>query len=158
MTLQPRSEHPHGFEDREFDALFTVDRPVVFAYHGYPAMIHKLAYRRRNHSNFHVRGYKEECTATTPFDMLVLNNLDRYQLALDAIRRIPRYASHVEAATARYWTSIQRHKEHISEAGEDLPQIRNWRWLASQPDRAFGHAGRLVDNQGRSRRWLGNEH
>ena len=90
MVLQPQSEHPHGLEDQDFDELFTTDRPVIFAFHGYPAMIHKLTYRRRNHDNIHVRGYKEEGTTTTPFDMVVLNNLDRYQLALDAIRRIPR--------------------------------------------------------------------
>ena len=130
MSMQPRSEHPDGLEDRDFDALFSIDRPVVFAFHGYPAMVHKLAYRRRNHPNMHVRGFKEEGTTTTPFDMVVLNNLDRYQLALDAIRRIPRFSHHVEEATARYWTSIQRHKEHISQDGEDLEQIRTWKWLA----------------------------
>ena len=88
MALQPQSEHPHGLEDQDFDELFTTDKPVVFAFHGYPAIIHKLTYRRHNHDNIHVRGYKEEGTTTTPFDMVVLNNLDRYQLALDAIRRI----------------------------------------------------------------------
>ncbi|WP_036263733.1 phosphoketolase family protein [Methylocapsa aurea] len=128
MTLQPQSEHPHGLEDQDFDALFTTDRPVIFAYHGYPAMIHKLTYRRRNHGNIHVRGYKEEGATTTPFDMVVLNNLDRYQLALDAIRRIPRLADQVDLATARYWTTMERHKLFISEHGEDMPEIQNWRW------------------------------
>ncbi len=128
MVLQPQSEHPHGLSDHEFDDLFTTDKPVIFAFHGYPAMIHKLTYRRRNHDNIHVRGYKEEGTTTTPFDMVVLNNLDRYQLALDAIRRIPRLADQVEAATARYWTSIERHKLYIGEQGDDLPEIRDWRW------------------------------
>ncbi|HKU69205.1 MAG TPA: phosphoketolase family protein, partial [Burkholderiales bacterium] len=128
MALQPRSEHPHGLEDDEFDALFTRDRPVVFAFHGYPRMIHSLAYRRRNHGNIHVRGYKEEGTTTTPFDMVVLNNLDRFQLALDAIRRIPRLAGEVEKATTRYLDSIEHHKRYVSEHGEDLPEIRNWRW------------------------------
>ena len=90
MALEPQTEHPHGLEDRDFDELFTTDKPVIFAFHGYPAIIHKLTYRRHNHDNIHVRGYKEEGTTTTPFDMVVLNNLDRYQLALDAIRRIPR--------------------------------------------------------------------
>ena len=90
MALQPQSEHPHGLEDQDFDELFTTDRPVIFAFHGYPSMIHKLTYRRHNHDNIHVRGYKEEGTTTTPFDMVVLNNLDRFQLALDAIRRVPR--------------------------------------------------------------------
>jgi xylulose-5-phosphate/fructose-6-phosphate phosphoketolase len=110
MALQPPSEHPHGLSDHEFDALFTTDKPVIFAFHGYPAIIHKLTYRRRNHDNIHVRGYKEEGTTTTPFDMVVLNNLDRYQLALDAIRRIPRLSGQVEAETARFQETLQRHR------------------------------------------------
>jgi xylulose-5-phosphate/fructose-6-phosphate phosphoketolase len=128
MVLQPRSAHPHGLEDHEFDALFTTDRPVIFAFHGYPAMIHKLTYRRHNHDNIHVRGYREEGTTTTAFDMVVLNNLDRYQLALDAIQRIPRLSDQVELATARYWTAMERHKLYISEHGDDLPEVRDWRW------------------------------
>ena len=128
MVLQPSSEHPHGMDDTDFDALFTADKPVIFAFHGYPAMIHKLTYRRRNHANIHVRGYKEEGTTTTPFDMVVLNQLDRYQLALDAIRRIPRLRDRVEAETARYWTTMQRHKLYIGEHGDDLPEVRDWRW------------------------------
>ena len=128
LALQPPGEHPHGLEDADFDALFTIDKPVIFAFHGYPAMIHKLTYRRRNHANIHVRGYKEEGTTTTPFDMVVLNQLDRYQLALDAIRRIPRLRDRVEAETARYWTTMQRHKLYIGEHGDDLPEVRNWRW------------------------------
>jgi xylulose-5-phosphate/fructose-6-phosphate phosphoketolase len=128
MVLQPESEHPHGLEDREFDALFTVDKPVIFAFHGYPALIHKLTYRRHNHDNMHVRGYQEEGTTTTPFDMVVLNNLDRYQLALDAIRRIPRLKDQVEAATARYWTTMERHKLYISEHGQDMPEVEDWHW------------------------------
>ena len=130
MALQPQSEHPHGLQDRDFDALFTTDKPVIFAFHGYPAIIHKLTYRRRNHDNIHVRGYKEEGTTTTAFDMVVMNNLDRYQLALDAIRRIPRFADHVEQATARYWTTMERHKLYISEHGDDMPEVRDWRWQA----------------------------
>ncbi len=128
FALQPRSEHPHGLDDQDFDALFTTDRPVIFAFHGYPALIHELTYRRRNHDNIHVRGYKEEGTTTTPFDMVVLNNLDRFQLALDAIRRIPRFADQVETATARYWTAMERHKLYVSEHGEDMPEVRDWRW------------------------------
>jgi xylulose-5-phosphate/fructose-6-phosphate phosphoketolase len=128
MVLQPQSEHPHGLEDRDFDELFTIDKPVIFAFHGYPAIIHKLTYRRHNHDNIHVRGYKEEGTTTTPFDMVVLNNLDRYQLALDAIQRIPRLRDKVETATARYWTTMERHKLYISEHGEDMPEVRDWRW------------------------------
>jgi xylulose-5-phosphate/fructose-6-phosphate phosphoketolase len=128
MVLQPPSEHPHGLADHEFDAMFTTDKPVIFAFHGYPALIHKLTYRRRNHDNIHVRGYKEEGTTTTPFDMVVLNNLDRFQLALDAIRRIPRLADRVAAETARHEATLQRHKRYIAEHGDDLPEIRDWRW------------------------------
>jgi xylulose-5-phosphate/fructose-6-phosphate phosphoketolase len=128
MVLQPPSEHPHGLEDRDFDALFTTDKPVIFAFHGYPPIIHKLTYRRRNHDNIHVRGYREEGTTTTPFDMVVLNNLDRYQLALDAIQRSPRFSDQVEQARQRYWTSMERHKLYVSEHGEDMPEVRNWRW------------------------------
>ncbi len=130
MVLQPQDEHPHGLEEREFDDLFTTDKPVIFAFHGYPAMIHKLTYRRRNHGNIHVRGYREEGTTTTPFDMVVLNNLDRYQLALDAIRRIPRFKEQVETATARYWTTMERHKLYISEHGQDMPEVEGWHWTA----------------------------
>ena len=130
MSLQSQRDHPHGMQDGDFDALFGGNRPVIFAYHGYPSMIHKLTYNRRNHENFHVRGYREEGTTTTPFDMVVLNNLDRYQLSLDAIRRIPRLSHLVEDATQRYWTQMQRHKLYISEHGADLPEICNWRWAA----------------------------
>ena len=129
MTLQSQTEHPHGLSDRDFDALFTTDRPVIFAFHGYPSLVHRLTYRRNNHANIHVRGFKEEGTTTTPFDMVVLNNLDRYQLALDAVQRIPRLTGEVERATARYWTRIERHKLYIAEHGDDLPEVRDWRWL-----------------------------
>ena len=130
MALQPQGEHPHGLEDQDFDRLFSRDRPVIFAFHGYPRMIHTLTYRRHNHDNIHVRGYKEEGTTTTPFDMVVLNDLDRYRLALDAISRVPRLSSHVQEATARYWTTMERHKLHVSEHGEDLPEVRDWRWTS----------------------------
>ncbi|MGH6674004.1 MAG: phosphoketolase family protein [Xanthobacteraceae bacterium] len=130
MVLEPQTAHPHGLEDREFDELFTTDRPVIFAFHGYPTLIHRLTYRRRNHDNFHVRGYRDEGTTTTPFDMVVLNNLDRYQLALDAIRRVPRLADRVEKATDRYWSTMERHKLYVSEHGEDMPEVANWRWTA----------------------------
>ena len=137
MVLQPQSEHPHGLSDPDFDALFTTDKPVIFAFHGYPSLIHKLTYRRRNHDNIHVRGYKDEGTTTTPFDMVVLNNLDRYQLSLDAIMRVPRFRAHVEDATERYWAIMERHKLYISEHGEDMPEIASWRWpvhgLAGEP-------------------------
>jgi xylulose-5-phosphate/fructose-6-phosphate phosphoketolase len=128
MVLQPRSEHPHGLPDDSFDALFTSNRPVIFAFHGYPSLVHKLTYRRRNHDNIHVRGYKEEGTTTTPFDMVVLNNLDRYQLALDAIMRIPRLARLREEETTRYDATIERHKRYIREHGEDMPEVQDWRW------------------------------
>jgi xylulose-5-phosphate/fructose-6-phosphate phosphoketolase len=128
MRLQPNTEHPHGMTDAEFDALFTTDRPVVFAYHGYPWLIHRLTYRRTNHANLHVRGYKEEGTTTTPFDMVMLNDLDRYHLVMDVIDRVPGLADragHVRQAMvdarahARAWT-----REH----GEDLPEVRSWTW------------------------------
>jgi xylulose-5-phosphate/fructose-6-phosphate phosphoketolase len=133
MVLQPPSEHPHGLADHEFDALFTTDKPVIFAFHGYPALIHKLTYRRRNHDNIHVRGYKEEGTTTTPFDMVVLNNLDRFQLALDAMRRIPRLADRVATETARQQATMQRHKRYIAEHGDDMPEVRDWRWTHGGP-------------------------
>ena len=128
MVLEPASEHPHGLEDAEFDSIFTTDKPVIFAFHGYPAMIHKLTYRRHGHANIHVRGYKEEGTTTTPFDMVVLNNLDRFQLALDAVERVPRLQTQVRAARDRYWAVMERHKLHVGEHGEDMPEILNWQW------------------------------
>ena len=128
MTLQPQTEHPHGLADEDFDGLFTTDKPVIFAFHGYPMLIHQLTYRRRNHNNIHVRGYKEEGTTTTPFDMCVLNNIDRFQLTLDVIRRVPRLKSRVDEAYQIYSEAIQRHRLYVSENGEDLPEIRNWKW------------------------------
>jgi len=128
MVLERQADHPHGLEDQDFDELFTADRPVIFAFHGYPGVVHKLTYKRRNHDNFHVRGYREEGTTTTPFDMVVLNHLDRYQLALDAIRRIPRLADQVETATQRYWTMMERHKLYVAEHGDDMPEVKDWRW------------------------------
>ena len=128
MALQPQSEHPHGLDDDAFDAMFTRDRPIVFAFHGYPGLVHRLTYRRHNHANLHVRGYKEEGTTTTRFDMVVLNNMDRYQLALDAIRRIPRLVHLVDHATQRYHDTIARHCAYVSEHGEDMPEVRDWRW------------------------------
>ncbi|KQW39104.1 phosphoketolase [Rhizobacter sp. Root404] len=128
MVLQPPGEHPHGLDDDAFDALFTRDKPVIFAFHGYPSLIHKLAYRRHNHANLHVRGYREEGTTTTPFDMVVLNDLDRYSLALDVVRRVPRLADQIPAATEWHRATIARHKAYIAEHGDDLPEIRDWRW------------------------------
>jgi xylulose-5-phosphate/fructose-6-phosphate phosphoketolase len=128
MTLQPTSEHPHGLPDEEFDDLFPVGVPVIFAFHGYPWVIHRLTYRRHNHDNIHVRGYKEEGTTTTPFDMCVLNNIDRFQLTLDAIKRVPRLRDQSASAEQWYSEQIQRHKLYVSENGDDLPDIKNWRW------------------------------
>jgi xylulose-5-phosphate/fructose-6-phosphate phosphoketolase len=128
MTLQPSSEHPHGLPDEEFDDIFTVDKPVIFAFHGYPQLIHRLTYRRHGHDNIHVRGYKEEGTTTTPFDMTVLNSMDRFQLAFDAIRRIERLHSIVERERDRLEDSHQRHKAFVMQYGEDMPEIQNWKW------------------------------
>ena len=130
MALQPQTEHPHGLADEEFDALFTTDKPVIFAYHGYPWLIHRLTYRRTNHGNFHVHGYKEEGTTTTPFDMTVLNRMARFQLALDVIHRVPRLAHSADRASRRFADALQRHELYVSEHGEDLPEVRNWTWAS----------------------------
>jgi xylulose-5-phosphate/fructose-6-phosphate phosphoketolase len=128
MRLQPAEEHPHGLSDDAFDALFTTDKPIIFAYHGYPWLIHRLTYRRTNHRNLHVRGYKEEGTTTTPFDMVVRNDLDRFHLAADVIDRVPGLAD--RAARLRQLLHDRRldHRRHIEQHGEDLPEIRNWKW------------------------------
>jgi xylulose-5-phosphate/fructose-6-phosphate phosphoketolase len=131
MTLQPSSEHPHGLTDAEFDSMFTSDRPVVFAFHGYPWLIHRLTYRRANHHNLHVRGYKEEGTTTTPFDMTVLNDLDRYHLAGDVIDRVPRVRESGAHFKQYLRDQLIRHKRYIAEHGDDMPEIRNWTWPAS---------------------------
>jgi xylulose-5-phosphate/fructose-6-phosphate phosphoketolase len=128
MALQPVTEHPHGIADEDFDALFTANKPVIFAFHGYPTLIHRLTYRRQNHFNIHVRGYVEEGTTTTPFDMTVLNRLDRFQLVLDVVRRVPRLSDLVGETTQWFTEMMQRHKLYVSEHGEDLPEVRNWKW------------------------------
>ncbi|HLY52528.1 MAG TPA: phosphoketolase family protein [Steroidobacteraceae bacterium] len=128
MKLQPPSEHPHGLPDRDFDDLFTRDRPIIFAFHGYPWLIHRLSYRRANHANLHVRGYKEEGTITTPFDMTVLNDLDRFHLAADAIDRLPQLAPRAALARQHLLDKLLEHREYIRLHGEDLPEIRSWRW------------------------------
>jgi xylulose-5-phosphate/fructose-6-phosphate phosphoketolase len=130
MKLQPPSEHPHGLSDKDFDAIFTKDRPVIFAFHGYPWLIHRLTYRRTNHVNLHVRGYKEEGTTTTPFDMVVLNDLDRFHLAGDVIDRVPALGPKAAYAKQDLRDRLIDHKQHIREHGEDMPEIRNWRWPA----------------------------
>jgi xylulose-5-phosphate/fructose-6-phosphate phosphoketolase len=128
MKLQPQKEHPHGLSDAEFDTLFTTDKPVIFAFHGYPWLIHRLTYRRRNHGNIHVRGYKEEGTTTTPFDMVVLNDLDRFHLVGDVIDRVPKLGA--VAAYTKQWVREKRieHKEYIHRHGDDMPEIRSWKW------------------------------
>ncbi|HVV29463.1 MAG TPA: phosphoketolase family protein [Mycobacteriales bacterium] len=128
MRLQPDSEHPHGMNDREFDALFTPDRPVIFAYHGYPWLIHRFVYRRANHGNFHVRGYKEHGTTTTPFDMLVLNDMDRFQLVIDVIDRVPGLVRTAGVVRQEMTAARERHRRWIREYGEDLPEVRDWTW------------------------------
>jgi xylulose-5-phosphate/fructose-6-phosphate phosphoketolase len=128
MTLQPRSEHPHGLADVDFDSIFTADKPVIFAFHGYPWLIHRLTYRRANHGNLHVRGYKEEGTTTTPFDMTVLNDLDRYHLAGDVVDRVKR----LDNVAAHFKQSLRdkliEHRQYIIRHGEDMPEIRDWKW------------------------------
>jgi xylulose-5-phosphate/fructose-6-phosphate phosphoketolase len=130
LALQPASEHPHGLSDDEFDAIFTANKPIIFAFHGYPWLIHRLTYRRHGHDNIHVRGYKEEGTTTTPFDMTVLNNLDRFQLAYDAIYRIDRLRPIVAHEFDRLQANHQRHKAFVMQYGEDLPEVRDWKWSA----------------------------
>ena len=128
MTLQPQSEHPHGLSDKDFDVLFTKDKPVIFAFHGYPLLIHELTYRRTNHDNIHVRGFKEEGTTTTPFDMVVLNELDRFHLAGDVIDRVPGLGSRAAYVKQVLRNKLLDHKTYIHEHGQDMPEIRNWQW------------------------------
>ena len=128
MRLEPPSEHPHGMEDAEFDALFTADRPVIFAYHGYPWLIHRLTYRRTNHRNFHVRGYKEEGTTTTPFDMVMLNDLDRFHLVIDVIDRVPGLGERAAELRQRMVDERLRHRAYTREVGDDPSDVRDWRW------------------------------
>jgi xylulose-5-phosphate/fructose-6-phosphate phosphoketolase len=128
MRLQPEIEHPHGLPDAEFDALFTADKPVVFAFHGYATLIHRLAYRRTGHANMHVRGYKEQGTTTTPFDMLVRNDADRFKLVCDVIDRVPGLGTRAAAVRQLMTDARARHRDWIVRHGEDMPEIRDWRW------------------------------
>ena len=128
MKLQPQREHPHGLSDKEFDSLFTTDKPIIFAFHGYPWLIHRLTYRRTNHKNLHVRGYKEEGTTTTPFDITVMNDLDRFHLVGDVIDRLPQLGARAAYAKQTLGEKLIEHRQYISEHGDDLPEIRNWRW------------------------------
>jgi len=128
MTLQPQSEHPHGLGDRDFDSIFTTNKPIVFAYHGYPWLIHRLTYRRTNHDNMHVRGYKEEGTTTTPFDMCVLNELDRYHLAIAAMDRLPSLTSRAAYVRQSLRDKLIEHKLYVCARGDDMPEVKEWRW------------------------------
>lgn len=128
MTLQPQSEHPHGLSDRDFDSIFTTDKPVIFAFHGYPWLIHRLTYRRTNHSNLHVRGYKEEGTTTTPFDMVVVNDLDRFHLANDLIDRVPKLRNRGAYVKQLIRDKLVEHKQYVTTFGKDLPEVQDWKW------------------------------
>ncbi|MBV8741917.1 MAG: phosphoketolase family protein, partial [Sinobacteraceae bacterium] len=138
MTLQPAEEHPHGLKNREFDALFTTNKPVIFAFHGYPWLIHRLTYRRRVHENLHVRGYKEEGTTTTPFDMVVRNDLDRFHLVMDVIDRVPTLGYRAAALRQLMRGKLTQHKAYVVQRGEDMPEVRDWVWqggkAASTPE------------------------
>jgi xylulose-5-phosphate/fructose-6-phosphate phosphoketolase len=133
MKLQPPSEHPHGLLDKDFDLLFTTDKPIIFAYHGYPWLIHRLTYRRTNHRNLHVRGYKEEGTTSTPFDMVVLNDLDRFHLVADVIDRVPAIGSRAAYTKQALRDKLIEHRQYIVTHGEDMPEIRNWKWGQAKP-------------------------
>ena len=128
MTLQPHEEHPNGLSGGEFDSLFTSDKPVIFAYHGYPWLIHRLTYRRTGHDNLHVRGYKEEGTTTTPFDMTVLNELDRFSLARDVIDRVPGLAERAAHVRQMIRDIHVDHAQYIRETGDDMPLVKEWKW------------------------------
>jgi xylulose-5-phosphate/fructose-6-phosphate phosphoketolase len=128
MTLQPEREHPHGLSDKNFDSLFTTDKPIIFAFHGYPWLIHRLTYRRTNHANLHVRGYKEEGTTTTPFDMVVLNDLDRFHLVIDVIDRVPRLERTGAGLKLLMHDKRLEHKQYVRKHGDDMPEVRDWKW------------------------------
>jgi xylulose-5-phosphate/fructose-6-phosphate phosphoketolase len=128
MTLQSKSDHPHGLSDEEFDGLFTTDKPVIFAFHGYPALIHRLIYNRTNHQNFHVHGFQDEGTTTTPFDMVVLNKLDRFHLVGDVIDRVPRLRDNAAYARQEIREKLVEHQRYVRAHGNDMPEIRDWRW------------------------------
>jgi xylulose-5-phosphate/fructose-6-phosphate phosphoketolase len=140
MTLQPKDEHPHGITDAEFDGLFTTDRPVIFAYHGYPYLIHRLTYKRKNHENMHVRGFNEEGTTTTPFDMVVLNRLDRFHLAMDVIDRVPGLGAKAAHVKQHFRDKLTEHRNYVGQYGEDMPEIQNWSWPHETASRAAAHA------------------
>jgi xylulose-5-phosphate/fructose-6-phosphate phosphoketolase len=133
MKLQPSEEHPHGLSHDAFDAIFTTDTPIIFAFHGYPWLIHRLAYRRHGHEHLHVRGYKEEGTTTTPFDMVVRNDSDRFHLVLDVIARVPGLAGRAGHVAQAMRDRLAAHRAYIATHGQDLPEILNWRWGGQKP-------------------------
>jgi xylulose-5-phosphate/fructose-6-phosphate phosphoketolase len=130
MKLQSAEQHPHGLPDAEFDALFTKDRPVIFAFHGYPSLVHQLTYRRKNR-DFHVHGFKEEGSTTTPFDMVLLNGLDRFRLVEDVIARVPGLAARAANVKQQMTNKRLAHREYVDEHGDDMPEIKHWRWSGS---------------------------
>jgi xylulose-5-phosphate/fructose-6-phosphate phosphoketolase len=149
MRLQPESEHPHGLSDAQFDALFTSSRPVIFAYHGYPTLIHRLTYNRTNHDNIHVRGYKEEGTTTTPFDMVMLNDLDRFHLVTDVIDRVPELGERAAHLRQDMVDERLRARAYTREFGDDLPSVRDWVWPGSAgavPRSSAGASDTSADN------------
>jgi len=146
MKLQPASEHPHGLSDKDFDSLFTRDRPIIFAFHGYPWLIHRLTYRRTNHANLHVRGFKEEGTTTTPFDMVVLNDLGPFHLVGDVIDRVPGLGSRAAYVKQAVRDRLIDHRNYICRHGDDQPAIRDWKWGAQGSTGGAGPRETAADN------------
>jgi xylulose-5-phosphate/fructose-6-phosphate phosphoketolase len=146
MKLQPQTEHPHGLSDGDFDLLFTKDKPIIFAFHGYPWLIHRLTYRRTNHKNLHVRGYKEEGTTTTPFDMVVLNDLDRFHLVEDVIARVPQLGSRAAYVKQAVREKLVDHKNYVRKHGDDMPEVRDWKW--AKDTTAGGTVARAAETAG----------
>jgi xylulose-5-phosphate/fructose-6-phosphate phosphoketolase len=144
MTLQAANEHPHGLSDWDFDALFTTDKPIIFAFHGYPWLIHRLTYRRHGHANLHVRGYVEEGTTTTPFDMCVLNRSDRFHLVADVIDRVPKLGSRAAYAKQAIRDKLIEHRAYIGRHGDDMPEISGWKW--GQAGSAVARSSTEADN------------
>jgi xylulose-5-phosphate/fructose-6-phosphate phosphoketolase len=138
MKLQTQSEHPHGLSDHDFDTLFTTDKPVIFAFHGYPWLIHRLTYRRAGHANLHVRGYKEEGTTSTPFDMCVMNDLDRFHLVGDVIDRVPKLGAKAAYAKQAIRDKLLEHKAYIARHGDDMPEVAGWTWGRAAASRTMG--------------------
>ena len=147
LKLQPQTEHPHGLSDKDFDELFTKDKPVIFAFHAYPWLIHRLTYRRTNHDNIHVRGYKEEGTITKPFDMTVLNDLDRFHLAMDTIDRLPQTGDKGIYLKQQLKDKLFEPKQYIDKHGQDLPGIRDWKWGNPRMNRRQPPGGQCRKNE-----------